>query len=169
MAARNLDTMNLTPIHVVLIAVCLLGVHELASAQSMTLPPASRTVYKCTVNNKVAYTDEPCVGAKVVDVEPTRGMNKSTGKELTGPDVSREKFREQLAEGIKPITGLSAQQLQVQQRRMKLSGESQAECGRLDRSIAQAEADERGSTGDAKADVQRGLFTMRKRSRELRC
>jgi hypothetical protein len=152
-----------------LIAACLFGVHEIAIAQSMTLPPASRTVYKCIVNNKVVYTDEPCVGASVVDVEPTRGMNKSTGKELTGPDVARERRNEGFAEAIKPLTGMNPEQMEVQKRRMKLSGEAQAECSKLDRSIAHAEADEQGSTGEAKADIQRSLFTMRKRSRDLRC
>ncbi len=151
------------------VMVCLLGLHEVSSAQTPSLPAASRTVYKCTDRNKIVYTDEPCLGAQVVDVEPTRGLNKSTGRELTGSDVAREKRNEQFAEAVKPIVGLSPQQMEVKRRRIKLPGDVQAECSQLDGSIAQSEADERASSGEAKTGIQRQLFVMRKRSRELSC
>lgn len=163
------NKMNSHRLRLLLLSVCLLGGNQVASAQTQTLPAASRTVYKCTVNNKIVYTDEPCLGAQVVDVEPTRGLNKSTGKELTGADVAREKGREQFAEAVKPITGLSPQQLEVRQRRIKLPGDVQAECNKLDGDISQAEAKERASSGDAQTDIQRNLFAIRKRSRDLRC
>ena len=105
----------------------------------------------------------------MVDVEPTRGLNKSTGKELTGPDVAGEKRQEQFADAIKPIAGLTPQHLEVRTRRVNLPGDAQAECNRLDGSIAQAEAGERASSGEAKTDIQRNLFVLRKRSRDLRC
>lgn len=163
------NKMNAPTARLLLVVACLFGLFQVVSAQTPSLPPASRTVYKCTVNNKIVYTDEPCLGAQVVNVEPTRGMNKSTGKELTGADVSREKGREQFAEAAKPLTGLNSQQMEVRRRRIKLPGEAQSECSRLDGSIAQTEADERGSSGASKADIQRSLFAMRKRSRDLRC
>ncbi len=161
--------MNSLTARLFFIAIVPLASYQLASAQPQSLPAASRTVYKCVVNNKIVYTDEPCLGAQVVNVEPTRGLNKSTGRELTGADVAREKGREQFAEAAKPITGLNPQQMEVRKRRIKLPGEAQAECNRLDGSIAQSEADERASSGDAKTDIQRNLFVMRKRSRDLRC
>lgn len=158
-----------SPARLLAVLACLFGLHEVVSAQTVSLPAASRTVYKCSVNNKIVYTDEPCLGAQVVDVEPTRGLNKSTGRELTGADVAGEKRREQFAEAVKPIVGLSPKEMEVKRRRIKLSGEAQAECGKLDRTIAQSEADERASSGDAKAGIQRQLFVMRQRSRELKC
>ena len=161
--------MNPPTARLLLAVACLFGLHEVANAQTPSLPAASHTVYKCVVNNKIVYTDEPCLGAQVVNVEPTRGLNKSTGRELTGADVRDEKFREQFADAIKPVAGLSSQQLEVKRRRMKLPGDAQAECSNLDGSIAQSEAEERGSSGNAKTDIQRSLFTMRKRSRDLRC
>jgi len=82
-----------------------------AHAIATNLPPPSRTVYKCEVGGKVRYSDSPCVGAQKVDVTPTRGMNKSTGCELTGSDVRREVFREQLIGAVRPIAGMNAQQL----------------------------------------------------------
>lgn len=83
------------------------------------------------MNGKVVYTDDPCIGAKRVDVEPTRGLNKSSGKELTGQDVSRERQREQLAEAVKPLTGLTPQQFEIKRSRVYLAPEVKAECTRL--------------------------------------
>lgn len=148
---------------------CLFIAYPSSIAQAQKLPPASRTVYKCTVNNKTVYSDEPCLGAQVIDVQPTRGMNKSTGRELTGSDVANEKRREQFADAVKPITGKSSQQMEVHRRRFNLSPEAKAECGKLDRGITRAEADEGVASGEAQADIQRNLFTMRKRSRDLGC
>ena len=138
-------------------------------AQSTTLPAPSRTVYKCTVEGKVVYTDDPCVGAKLVNVEPTRGLNKSSGRELTGRDVARERQTEQLAEAIKPITGLTPQQFEVQRSRVYLAPEVKSECDRLDRGITQAETQERAEPAETRPAVQRQLFAYRKRHRELRC
>jgi hypothetical protein len=149
--------------------VCALLCPQLLPAQSTTLPAPSRTVYKCTVEGKVVYTDEPCIGAKRVDVEPTRGLNKSTGRELTGRDVSRERQTEQLAEAVKPITGLTPQQFEVQRSRVRLAPEVKSECARLDGSIAQAETQERAEPIETRAAVQRRLFALRKRHRDLRC
>jgi hypothetical protein len=138
-------------------------------AQGLSLPPPSRTVYKCIVNKKTVYTDEPCIGAEKVDVEPTRGLNKSTGRELTGKDVSQERNSEFIAESLKPLTGLSAQQFEVAKHRTKLSAESKSECSSLDRVIAQQESEDRVANGDAKTNIQRSLFASRKRYRELGC
>ena len=139
----------------------------LSLAQS--LPPQSRTVFKCTVNKKVVYTDEPCVGAEKVNVEPTRGMNKSSGRELTGTDVARERRNEQFAEAVKPITGMSSKQFETAKLRTKLSPEAKSECANLDRGIEGLESQDRQAEGENKANIQRSLFASRKRYRELRC
>lgn len=152
-----------------LFAVLLVEVNN-AAAQSTPLPQASRTVYKCVVAGKTAYTDDPCVGAQRVNVEPTRGMDKSSGKELTGADVRRERQHEAFAEAVKPITGKTAAQLEVQRKRVYFSAEAKTECQNLDAGIAQNEAQERGSTSvEAKTKVQHDLFTLRKRHREIKC
>lgn len=140
-----------------------------AVAQTPTLPQPSRTVYKCVVAKKVVYTDEPCVGAQLVDVELSRGFNKSTGRELTGADVSRERRSEAVASAVKPVTGMTPEQFEIQKRRTKLSPEARSECTTLDRSILQSEADERVAGADSKTSVQRALFAQRKRYRELMC
>ena len=149
----------------ILLTVIVLG--EAAHAQS--LPPPTRNVYKCVVNGKVAYSDEPCLGAQRIDVEPTRGLNKSTGKEQVGRDIQRERQTELITEAIKPITGLTPLQLEAARRRARLAPEAKAECGRLDPEVANSEVAERSSSGDSKTRVQAKLFALRKRQRELGC
>ncbi|OGB20571.1 MAG: hypothetical protein A3I66_05585 [Burkholderiales bacterium RIFCSPLOWO2_02_FULL_57_36] len=133
------------------------------------MPDASRTVYKCKIDGKVSYSDAPCLGAERIDIEPTRGMNKSTGRELTGSDVSRERHREMMSDALKPLTGMSAQQFNTQSRRMKLPAGARSECTTLDGRISDSEARERAATTDTKPAVERNLLEFRKRYQELGC
>ena len=134
------------------------------------LPPPSRTVYKCEDGKKVYYSDSPCLGATKVDVTPTRGLNKSSGRELVGSDVRREQTHEQFAEAVRPVTGMNAQQLDKFGRRMQLTPEAQRRCQELDRLLPQAEQAERSAPDAAQAKfTQTNLFTLRKQYRDLRC
>lgn len=144
-----------------------LGLTVLAHAQG--LPQPSRTVYKCVVNGTATYSDAPCLGAQRIDVEPTRGLNKSSGKEVVGNDVRRERFNEQFAEMIRPVTGMPASQFEVERRRVYLAPEAKAECKRLDVELARQEGQERQTAGEQKAAVQARLLEGRKRQRELGC
>lgn len=121
------------------------------------------------VAGKTVYTDDPCIGAQRVNVEPTRGMNKSTGRELTGADVRREKQNEVFADAVKPITGKTAKQMEVQRHRAFFSAQAQAECANVDIEIATMEGQEKAISVESKAPVQRELFALRKRHRELKC
>ena len=139
------------------------------AAISQKLPPPAREVYKCQEAGKVIYSDSPCLGAEKIDTEPTRGLNKSSGKELTGKDVQREHRREITAEALKPLTGLDAKQLDQQGRRMKLNPESQKRCQLLDHSIPMAEREERSVQSNNSAETKQRLFSMRTEFRSLGC
>lgn len=134
------------------------------------LPSTTRTVFKCEVAEKVTYSDAPCLGATKIDVEPTRGLNKSSGRELIGNDIRREQNREIVAEAIRPITGMDAKQLDERGRRMSLSADAQRECRLLDTEIPTTERKEKRAvqTKDL-IDVQAQLFELRHRFRALRC
>ena len=150
------------------LALLLAFVTSLSIAQS--LPPPSRTVFKCEDGKKTYYSDSPCLGAKKLDVTPTRGMNKSTGRELIGSDVEREQRREQIAEGIKPLTGMNAQQMDQFGRRMQLSSEAQQACRRLDQALPVAEQSERAAQGTSELPAaQLRLLRLRQQFRDLRC
>jgi hypothetical protein len=138
-------------------------------AYSQKLPPTSRSVFKCEVAGKVVYSDAPCLGAQKIDVEPTRGLSKTSGREQVGNDVRREQNREMFAEAVRPLTGMDAKQLDVQGRRMKLTADVQRECRRLDAEIPVAEKQERLVKQQALADVQAQLFRMRRSFREQGC
>ena len=139
-----------------------------SAVEAQHLPPPSRFAYKCESGGKLIYTDVPCLSAKKLDIEPTRGLT-TTGKERAGRDVQHEVSREQVAGAIRPLTGMDAKQLDTAGRRMKLSPEVQHECRRLDSGIASLEAAERGTHGQDLGQVQSDLLTQRQRFRTLRC
>jgi hypothetical protein len=138
-------------------------------ALGQTLPTPSRTVFKCTESGVTVYSDAPCVGAQKLEIEPTRGVNRTTGKERTGKDVHRELQREAMAEAIRPITGMDAKQFETAGRRMKLSADTQRECRKFDRDIPALESQERRAQAAELARTQQDLFRLRSRFAELRC
>jgi hypothetical protein len=158
--------MNLVDAFLVLACLVLAGS---VNAQSTKLPPPTRTVFKCEIAGRITYSDEPCEGARKVDVQPTRGLNKSTGRELVGPDVAREQRREALSEALKPLTGMTPEQSEVQSRRARLPAHAKAECSTLDRSLPVVEGRELTTTGESKAAAQRELLGLRKRYKDLQC
>lgn len=140
------------------------------TAIAQSLPPPSRTVYRCEEGGKVNYSDSPCLGAKKLEVEPTRGLNQTSGREQIGKDVHREHFREAFADGVKPVTGMDAKQLDQAGRRMRLSPEVQKQCQALDRLLPSAEAAEHNAkAGNELAALQRRLLELRTAYRQLRC
>lgn len=139
-----------------------------APAFAQKLPQPSREVFKCEVKGKITYSDAPCLGAKKVDVEPTRGLT-STGKEAPGADVQRERINEGYAEMIRPLTGKDAKQLQVDSKRFNLPGPVKAECRQLDMAIPAAEQKERVADTRSRPAVQQELLTLRQRFIQLRC
>ena len=140
-----------------------------AGAAGQRLPVPSRTVYKCEIDGRTLYADAPCLGAVKVDVEPTRGMNKSTGKERIGKDVQREHLDEGLAEVMKPLTGMDAKQSATFERRLKLAPEARLERSRLDRALAVREAEEATAQQSERIAAQQRLFEARARFHALEC
>jgi len=137
---------------------------------AQTLPPPTRTVYKCDLNGKPYYSDAPCLGAKKIDIEPTRGLNKSTGKERIGKDVQHEKHRELIAEAVRPVTGMDSKRFDQAGRRSKLTSDQQRMCKQLDSLLPQAELKERNSDNSSKlAIAQQELHKLRLAYREGRC
>ena len=148
---------------------CCLWLLGAGFALAQSLPPPSRTVFKCKKDGKVVYSDSPCVGAEKLEVEPTRGLNQASGMERIGSDVRRELQQEGIANAVRPITGMDAKQFEIAGRRMQLTAEAQRECGGLDKSIPAVELEEKHATTDDLPRVQQRLFILRKRYRELRC
>jgi hypothetical protein len=140
------------------------------TASGQGLPPPSRTVYKCEDAGKVHYSDAPCLGAKRIEVQPTRGLNKSTGNELVGRDVMRERQQDGIADALRPLTGKNTQELYRAGRRAQLSTDAQRLCKQLDYEIPHAEATERSSvSGEQLRIAQQHLLELRTSYRENRC
>ncbi|TYC60722.1 DUF4124 domain-containing protein [Zoogloea oleivorans] len=159
--------MHLRGLHHFAALTALLLVTSHANAQS--LPPPTKTVFRCEEGGKIVYSDAPCLGARKIDVEPTRGVSKLSGKERIGSTVQHELRREQIAEAVRPLSGMNPQQFDTFGRRQSLSSAAQRECLRLDEQVMAAERDEHGAKGPVLADIQARLFGLRKRFRELGC
>ena len=157
--------MQISKSYAVLAALFLLS----QTAFSQHLPAPSRTVYKCENNGKTFYSDSPCLGAKKIDIEPTRGLNKLTGSERSGKDVSREIQREQIAEAVKPVTGLTAKQFEVAGRRQKLDANAQRRCQSLDAALPSLEQQESNATASERHQLQAQVFNLRAEYRRLGC
>ncbi len=153
----------------VLIVASLLVATTSIPSFAQTVPAPSRTVFKCEVNGRIAYSDSPCLGAKRVDVEPTRGLNKSTGAERIGADVSRERHSEAVANALRPIFGETSDQRAKRHRRAKLDSATQTECSKLDDAIPVAEAEEKQTARAELPSIQGRLLQLRRRFRDLNC
>jgi len=156
------------PMKPLLVATLCLGAFAPA-ALAQKLPPPSRTVFKCGADGKTYYSDSPCMGAKRIDVEPTRGVSKLSGSERVGSDVRNEIWHEQLADAVQPITGMDARQFDKASRRTRLSAEAQRECRYLDGRIAETEQLETHTAKDARTSIQATLYEQRTRYRKLGC
>lgn len=134
------------------------------------LPAQSRTIYKCEVDGKVAYTDQPCLGAQRLDVVVTRGVDKLSGTVRRGADVAREQRQEGFARALKPLTGMNEQQFATASRRQLLDAGSQRECRTLEASILDNEQRERRSRAREAMDaLQHETLALRQRYHKLGC
>lgn len=156
-------------ISLLLLSLALTLAYVPARVDAQALPAPSRVIYKCIVGGKIAYTDEPCLGAIRMDIEPSRGLDKFSGKQMTGADVRQEVHREMFGEALRPLTGLNGKAYAIEVRRYKLDGAAKAECRSLDTGLAESEALERASSKATRPAVQHELFVMRKRYKTLGC
>jgi len=136
----------------------------LLCAQALAQP-----VYRCETKGKVAYSHEPCVGAKVVDTTPTQGLDKFTGQSRKGKDVRQNEYNRLFDDAVKPITGKTHEEMAVQRRRYKLSPADQRECRALDERLRMEEAAVRQASPGAAQQAEAKLFLSRHRYRDLRC
>lgn len=129
----------------------------------------AQTVYRCEINGKVAYSHEPCLGAKPVDTTPTQGLDKSSGKSRKGADVRHAEANKVFDDAMRPITGMDEQQRATMHRRFKLPHAAKLECTWLDSRLVSQEADERTASPQNLQAAQLALFESRRRYRELSC
>ena len=125
------------------------------------LPPPSRTIFKCENSGKVMYSDSPCIGAKRLEIQPTRGVNQLTGIKQIGNDVAQEQYREAIATALRPLTGMDANQLNHAGRRNNLKPEIKRICKILDQEIPSLEHQERSLSGEKLSILQRDLLIKR--------
>jgi hypothetical protein len=142
--------------------VAIIGVMLCSAAQA-------QAVYRCEAKGKVSYSNEPCIGATVVDTTPTQGLDKSTGVSRVGRDVQRERFKKSINEAMRPLTGMSHEEVKVFERRRKLSTGVKLECQWLDVSMPEQAAAAKRADAQSREKAETELFLSRSRFRNLGC
>ncbi|CAN7589637.1 DUF4124 domain-containing protein [Variovorax sp. LjRoot84] len=149
------------------------SMHHLVVAALCTvlaLPAAAQPkVYRCDTNGKVAYSDAPCVGARIIDATPTQGADKLGGASRKGREVQRDEYTTSLDNATRPLHGRSHDEMNVMRRRVNLPGGDQQACARLDSQIPMLEAGSGSATGEAKARADVDLYKARKQFFDLKC
>ena len=130
---------------------------------------AQKPVYRCESAGRVGYSDAPCVGATEIDATPTQGMDKMTGASRKGADVQRDERNAAMANALKPLTGMTADQYRVHKHRFKLSASEKAECVRLDNSLPTLKQRAATASTNGKAMAEVDLYKARKLFNDLNC
>lgn len=139
------------------------------TAWTLVATAASAQIYRCEQGGKVSYSDEPCVGAKVVDATPTQGMDKMTGSTRKGAEVLRDERRKTMDTALQPLTGLNHDQMNAERRRLKLSPDDKAACRNLDRQLPGLEAQVGRVPASQKQEAEADLYKARRALFELKC
>lgn len=129
----------------------------------------AQAVYRCESGGKVSYSNEPCIGATVVDTTPTQGLDKSSGVSRKGRDVRREESSKAFNDAVRPLTGLSHEEAKIQQRRYKLPANVKLECQWLDVRLPAQEAAVKNADAQNREKAEAQLFLSRSRFRNLGC
>jgi len=137
----------------------------LTSCIASAAPP----VYRCETNGRVAYSDSPCVGAKIIDATPNQGVDKMSGQSRKGAEVQRAETNNAFDDALKPLTGKSRGEMELLRRRVRLPSQDQAECARLDRQLPVLEGESGSSDAKARAEAEVRLYQVRKRFFDLKC
>jgi hypothetical protein len=122
---------------------------------------AGNPTYKCVTNGKVTYSDEPCVGATVVDTTPTQGLDKASGKSRKGADVQRAESSRAMGKAMEQITGRTPEQREKSIRRVNLSIKDRLECESLDIGMTHF--------ANPTPEEQVELYNQRTRYKALKC
>jgi hypothetical protein len=138
----------------------------LASCIASAAPPP---VYRCETNGRVAYSDSPCVGAKIIDATPNQGVDEMSGQSRKGADVQRAETNNAFDDALKPLTGKSRGEMEVLRRRVRLPSQHQAECARLDHQLSVLEGGGGSPDATARAEAEVRLYQVRKRFFDLKC
>ena len=123
------------------------------AAPSASPAPSGPAIYRCKVKGAVVYSDEPCgEGAKVVDVQPTRGFESPRQSPSSATKVSS-------AKPVAPAVQAS-------------SGEAvhASECKRLEDAMAWIDSEARqGGTIERMDELKERRRKLLDRKYELRC
>ncbi len=149
---------------------CALPAALLAMLALLAVPIArSQTVYRCAGAAGTAYSNEPCLGGRAVDIQPPQGLDRASGESRKSPEVIRSEKQQAMAQALGDLLGEAPEQVEKRHRRFGLAADARASCARLDSSLVLQEAAARRAGPEHALRAQQGLYASRLRYRELGC
>ena len=141
----------------------------MAACLSMTLPAMAQQVYRCEVNGKVSYSNEPCQGAKVVNTTPAQSSDKTSDQQQKNLDTLKAELERNNATKTRALAAKTPEDPEVAKRRENLTPLAKHSCSLLDQSLPQLRENAAHGTPEnkEKADIQ--LYKARKAFQDLRC
>lgn len=129
----------------------------------------AQQVYRCEVNGKVSYSNEPCQGAKVVNTTPAQSSDRTSGQQRKDMDALKAELERNNATKTRALTAKAPEDPEVARRRENLTPLAKHSCSLLDQSLPQLRENAAHGTPEnkEKADIQ--LYKARKAFQDLRC
>lgn len=129
----------------------------------------AQQVYRCEVNGKVSYSNEPCQGAKVVNTTPAQSSDRTSGQQRKDMDALKAELERNNATKTRVLTAKAPEDPEVAKRRENLTPLAKHNCSLLDQSLPQLRENAAHGTPEnkEKADIQ--LYKARKAFQDLRC
>ena len=129
----------------------------------------AQQVYRCEVNGKVSYSNEPCQGAKVVNTTPAQSSDRTSGQQRKDMDALKAELERNNATKTRALAAKTPEDPEVAKRRENLTPLAKHSCSLLDQSLPQLRENAAHGTPEnkEKADIQ--LYKARKAFQDLRC
>ena len=129
----------------------------------------AQQVYRCEVNGKVSYSNEPCQGAKLVKTPPAQSSDKTPAQHQKDMDTLKAELERNTATKTRALAAKAPEDPEVAKRRENLTPLAKHSCSLLDQSLPQLRENAAHGTPESKEKAGIQLYKARKAFQDLRC
>lgn len=129
----------------------------------------AQQVYRCEVNGKVSYSNEPCQGAKLVKNPPAQSSDRTPAQHQKDIDTLKAELERNNATKTRALAAKAPEDPEVAKRRENLTPLAKHSCSLLDQSLPQLRENAAHGTPENKEKAEVQLYKARKAFQDLRC
>ena len=129
----------------------------------------AQQVYRCEVNGKVSYSNEPCQDAKLVKTPPAQSSDKTPAQHQKDMDALKAELERNNATKTRALAAKAPEDPEVAKRRENLTPLAKHSCSLLDQSLPQLRENAAHGTPENKEKAEVQLYKARKAFQDLRC